>query len=887
MALIPQWGKWLDGSSSDIGYGVATDSAGNVYVTGIAGAALQSDLQTLMGSKPGSSNGVYLLKYDSSGAPLWGRWLDGSGSDIGYGVATDSIGNVYVTGQAGAALQSDLQTLMGAKPGGSNNAAFLVKYDSSGAPLWGKWLDGSGIDFGYSVATDSVGNVYVTGQGGAALQSELQNLMGSKPGGANNAAFLVKYDSSGAPLWGKWLDGSGQDSGFGVATDSSGNIYVTGQGGSDLQSELQTLMGAKPPGITVGAFLVKYDSSGAPLWGKWLDGSGTDIGYGVATDSSGNVYVTGQAAAALQSDLQTLMGSKPGTGNGAYLVKYDSSGIALWGKWLDGSASDIGFGVATDSSGNVYVTGQGGSDLQSELQTLMGSKPGGANAGSFLVKYNSSGIATVGIWLDGSNVESGRAVATDSVGNVYVTGQAGAALQSDLQTLMGSKPGGDTLSGAFLVKYLSATTPGSPTSLSVTPQNGALSVSFSAPSSNGGSAITDYEYSLDNSTWTSLITDTPTTFTVSGLPNGTTQTVYVRAVNAVGAGSASSVSGTPIAPAATHSPIEVNFNVEIEGNSAVSIFGDQFVAPSNVIIADQVLPVNALYDSVAKKGLIEFVEPSTDPDNIYVKLANTNSTSTGGDDFTDAYKVTLRQLAKGLQRVLCSEFDCSTAQPYSESKYSGVVEYTTQRDFGRVALGAFAHYLFGHVDATAAITNDVAFVKNMLSLTGSGANAAVVDETSGGAAARYAEYDSEHLTEIAGEFSAWTKASNGSASDANLAKRLVAAIVGKGFESDGVTLKETKVGDNNSADLANIVRQVVGQDAQRLMDEDNSERTKDVRRLLRFYENDVIYMNIKLKTPNVTVALGQGGVDKTGLEAKYVTEQSYTLKITLGPVETL
>ncbi len=887
MALIPQWGKWIDGSGSDLGYGVATDSSGNVYVTGNAAAALQSDLQTLMGTKPGTSNGAYLLKYDSSGTALWGKWLDGANIDLGYGVATDSSGNVYVLGQASANLQSDLQTLMSAKPGGSNNGIFLVKYNSSGTALWGKWLDGSGNDVGYRVATDSEGNVYVAGQTNA-LQSDLQTLMGAKPVvGDSLGGFLLKYDSSGTALWGKWLDCSGNDVVWGVATDSSGNVYVTGQAFAALQSDLQTFMGTKP-GTSNGAYLLKYDSSGTALWGKWLDGTGADIGYEVAIDSIGNIYVTGQAGAALQPDLQTLMGAKPGgTNAGGFLVKYNSSGTLQWGKWLDGSGSDIGYGVATDSVGNVYVTGQAGASLQSELQTVMGAKPGGASNAGFLVKYDSSGNATFGIWLDGSGVDFGRAVATDSVGNVYVTGQAGAALQSDLQTLMDSKPG--LLTGGFLVKYLSATTPDAPTSLSATPQNGALSISFSAPSSNGNSAITDYEYSLNNSTWTSLSTSTPTTFTVSGLTNGTTQTVYIRAVNAVGAGSAGSVSGTPVAPApaATHSPIEVNFNVEIEGNSAVSIFGDQFVAPSNVIIAEKKLPVNALYDSVAKSGLIEFVEPSSDPDNIYVKLANTNSTSTGGDDFTGAYKATLRQLAKGLQRVLCDKFDCSTAQPYSESKYSGVVEYTTQRDFGRVALGAFAHYLFGHVDATAAITNDVAFVKNMLSLTGSGANAAVVDETSGGAAARYAEYDSEHLTEIAGEFSAWTKASNGSASDANLAKRLVAAIVGKGFESDGITLKETKVGDNNSADLANIVRQVVGQDAQRLMDEDNSERTKDIRRLLRFYENDVIYMNIKLKTPNVTVASGQSGVNKSGLEAKYVTEQSYTLKITLGAAETL
>jgi hypothetical protein len=360
------------------------------------------------------------------------------------------------------------------------------------------------------------------------------------------------------------------------------------------------------------------------------------------------------------------------------------------------------------------------------------------------------------------------------------------------------------------------------------------------------------------------------------------------------------------APSLPYQNVSVNFEVEVTGNSELSIFGVPAPTVSNVIVADMALPVNCLYDArvpASKKGLIEFWEPAADPDNIYVKLASTDSSAVGGPNLTDAYKVTLKQLAKGLQRVLCHRFDtrgvpAAKAAPYDDAKYDGKEEYTKQRDFSRVALGAMAHYLFGHVDATAAITNEVAFTKNMLSLTGSGANDAAVNEAvPAGGAARYAEYHAAHLTEIdSSELSAWSN-KEGSAIDANLAKRLVAAIVGKGLGTDGLP-EVSKVNDatlttdaQRKAKLAYIVSQVAGQDATRLMNEDNTERTVDMHQLLRFYAGDVIYVNIKVNTPNVTVAGGQaGGVTKSALEGSYstdITKISYTLKITLGEAETL
>ena len=348
----------------------------------------------------------------------------------------------------------------------------------------------------------------------------------------------------------------------------------------------------------------------------------------------------------------------------------------------------------------------------------------------------------------------------------------------------------------------------------------------------------------------------------------------------------------------TPTNVEVNFEVEISGNSDLSVFG--FAAPSvsNVIVAEQTLPVNALYDDNAKKGLIELWEPAAAPGSIYVQLANTNSSAAGGDNLVDAYKVTLKQLAKGLQRILCSPFNCvgvaaAKAAPFNDAKYAGKTEYTTQRDFGRVALACFSHYLFGHVDATAAITNDVAFVKNMLSLSTGDADAAAVKEVNG-AAARYAAYSSTHLVEINdSDIGSWTN-KTGSYADANLAKRLVAAIVGKGLNQSGepepsIVDDPALTAEQRKTKLAYIVAQVAGQDGTRLMNEDNTQRTLNMHRLLRFYEGDVIYVNIKLNKPTVTVSAGQvGGVTNSALENSYASNvQNYTLKITLGAADTL
>jgi len=306
-------------ATNDYANGVATDSSGNVYVTGGTKGGLD-------GNTSAGNTDLFVVKYNSSGTKQWTKQLGSSGLDSANGITIDSSGNVYVTGVTFGGL--DWNTSAGA------NDLFVVKYNSNGTKEWTKQLGSASSDSANGVATDSSGNVYVVG-------GTKGNLLGISNSGRTDA-FVIKFDSSGIKQWTKKLGTWQNDLANGVATDSSGNFYVTG-------FTYQHLDGNTSAG-NADLFVVKYDSKGKKQWTKQLGTSGHDRARGVVTDSSGNVYVAGGTYGGL--DGNTNAGNSD-----LFVVKYNSSGTKQWTKQMGSSSRDYDYGVATDSSGNVYVAG--------------------------------------------------------------------------------------------------------------------------------------------------------------------------------------------------------------------------------------------------------------------------------------------------------------------------------------------------------------------------------------------------------------------------------------------------------------------------------------------------------------------------------------------------
>jgi len=389
-------------ATNDYANGVATDSSGNVYVTGGTKGGLD-------GNTSAGNTDLFVVKYNSSGTKQWTKQLGSSGLDSANGITIDSSGNVYVTGVTFGGL--DWNTSAGA------NDLFVVKYNSSGTKEWTEQLGSASSDYANGVATDSSGNVYVAGVTYGGLD-------GNSKG--NSDLFVVKYNSSGTKQWTKQYGTDRYDEARGVATDSSGNVYVVGGTKGNLN-------GISNSGRT-DAFVIKFNSSGTKQWTKKLGTWQNDLANGVATDSSGNFYVTGFT-------YQHLDGNTSAGKADLFVVKYNSSGTKQWTKQLGTSKHDRARGVATDSSGNVYVTGD-----------TYGGLDGNTNAGYndlFVVKYNSSGTKQWTKQMGTSSTDLANGIATDSSGNIYVTGGTYGGL--DGNTNAGN-------SDLFVVKYNSSGT---------------------------------------------------------------------------------------------------------------------------------------------------------------------------------------------------------------------------------------------------------------------------------------------------------------------------------------------------------------------------------------------------------------------------------------------
>ena len=209
----------------------------------------------------------------------WNTFLGGSGDDFCQGIAVDGSGNVYVVGYSLGTWGSPVRAYS------NGYDAFAAKLDSGGNLTWNTFLGGSTADFGQGIAVDGSGNVYVVGYSPATWGSPVRAYT------SGNDAFAAKLDSSGALTWNTFLGASGNDNGYAIAVDGSGNVYVSGHSTATWGSPVR----AFTPGAD--AFAAKLDSSGALQWNTFLGGSGSDFGYAIAVDGSGNVYVGGVSAA--------------------------------------------------------------------------------------------------------------------------------------------------------------------------------------------------------------------------------------------------------------------------------------------------------------------------------------------------------------------------------------------------------------------------------------------------------------------------------------------------------------------------------------------------------------------------------------------------------------
>jgi hypothetical protein len=333
--------------------------------------------------------------------------------------------------------------------------------------VWGTFYGGSGSEKGKSCAVDGSGNVYLAG--------ETNSISSIASGGHRNTfsgntdAFLVKFNTNGVRQWATYYGGGVNDFVYGCTTDGSGNVYLAGStvlfyGFTDIASggHQNTLSGYQD------AFLVKFNSAGIRQWGTYYGGEGTEIGSSCAVDRNGNVYLAGWTSSnsgiASGGHQNTFSGGS--VGFDAFLVKFNSSGIRLWGTYYGGGVmpnfsvggDDFAESCATDSSGNVYLAGQtssrSGIASGGHKNTYGDDNGTGTGYDAFLVKFNSLGVRQWGTYYGGWSSEYGKSCATDGSGNVFIAGYTGS--NSNIASGGHQNTFGGGNNDAFLVKFNSS-----------------------------------------------------------------------------------------------------------------------------------------------------------------------------------------------------------------------------------------------------------------------------------------------------------------------------------------------------------------------------------------------------------------------------------------------
>jgi hypothetical protein len=449
----------LDGSDNDKGLDIAVDSSGNAYMTGDTYSDDFPTKNPFQDSYGGKNNDAFVTKFTSTGTLSYSTYLGGTSRDSGRGIAVDSTGNAYVTGSTAS---DDFPTKNPFQDsyygGGFYTEAFVTKVTSNGALSFSTSLGGTRNDSGRGIAVDSTGNAYVTGFT-ASDDFPTKNPFQANFGGGWADVFVTKLTSTGTALsYSTYLgtgDGytspSSDDYGSGIAVDSSGNAYVTGHTNS-TDFPTKNPFQASHGGGDYDAFVAKLNSSGGALsYSTYLGGSSDDIGHRIAVDSSGNAHVTGDTSSD-NFPTKNPYEDTYGGFNAAFVTKLASNGTLSYSTYLGGSGgSTNGRGIAVDSSGNAYVTGDTTSDDFPTENPFQSSLDGYIDA--YVTKFTSTGTLSYSTYLGGTDNDSGNGIAVDSSGNAYVTG-------STWSDDFPQKPDSDTANflSAFITKFGDTTT---------------------------------------------------------------------------------------------------------------------------------------------------------------------------------------------------------------------------------------------------------------------------------------------------------------------------------------------------------------------------------------------------------------------------------------------
>lgn len=397
-----QWVREGNGSSNDVVGGAALDTLGNVYTVGTfdQNIAFGSTIFT-----NNTSTGLFLVKYNAGGVYQWALAGLGAGNFLNAAVAVSKSGDVFIAGTYAGTVRIGNDTLRTV----AGTEGFVARFSNGGTRRWiQRTALGPGNGYVRGVAVDNLNNCYITGF--FSDTASFDTLRQISTGGTD--VFAAKYDRNGAILWSTRLGGPGNDEAHGIGIDGTGNAYVAGRFVDSVMIPADTIHSFGG----IDAFVAKFSPLGAPTWMTPLGGAQSDVAWGIAVDAFGNSHITGAVADTAHFDTLNVVARG---GTDAFVAKVDGLGEVRWAQGIGSGNEDVGYGIALDEVGSVYVTGMA-ADTAHMAALVLPIIPN--NADVFVIKLNGTGS---GEWVRGAGGkgrDEGRAIVVDKAGEMRVCG---------------------------------------------------------------------------------------------------------------------------------------------------------------------------------------------------------------------------------------------------------------------------------------------------------------------------------------------------------------------------------------------------------------------------------------------------------------------------------
>ncbi len=424
------WVRTFGGTGADIGTSLALDSARNVYIGG--GFRDTVDFDPGVGvvnlAATGSSQDGFVAKLTPLGALEWASHMGGSADDRVRSVAVNSSNQVHATGYFQGTADFDPSAGSTTLTSAGSSDVFVWKLDVSGQLMWAGRQGGASIDNAASLATDSVGDVYLVGQFMGTADFDPSGGVQNMTSSGVQDVFVSKLTAAGNLAWARQLGGSSAEVGGAIHIDAFNNVYTTGsfQGTADFDPNagVENLTSA---GVQ-DAFLSKLTAAGNFVWARHLGGSAADLGSAIDTDSAHNVLVAGSFQNTV--DFDPGVGTSSVTSHGgqdAFVWKLDSSGTFVWASTLGGADTDVGNAITVDATNNVYAAGSFQNAVDFDPSASVASLTSVGSSDVYMWKLNSLGSPTVPTTAGNSAPNPTSPASTDVTSSTVASSPVGGA----------------------------------------------------------------------------------------------------------------------------------------------------------------------------------------------------------------------------------------------------------------------------------------------------------------------------------------------------------------------------------------------------------------------------------------------------------------------------